>query len=43
MFDMIEPHVKKFDDVVVIECVKNLPALFAGADEAHLAKSAQLM
>lgn len=43
MQDVIETAPKEFDDVVIIEANKDVTPLLAGADEAFVAQSAQLM
>lgn len=43
MKDMVEAPAEEIQNVVVVQAVKNLPAVLAGAHEAHLAQAAQLV
>jgi hypothetical protein len=37
---MVEPSLKKFTDVLIVQCNKNLPALLSGADYMPVAQKA---
>ncbi len=43
MEDMIEAALEEIGDVVIIEAVEDRAALFAGANQAHLAEGAELV
>jgi hypothetical protein len=41
--DVIQAALEQIDDVLIVQAVINLAALFAGTHEAHLPQAAQLM
>ena len=43
MFDVLKPEAVEFCHMVVVERIKDLPPILAGADQPQLAQSAQLM
>ena len=43
MADMLQALPEQVGDVFVIQAIENLAALFAGADNAHLAQAAHLV
>ena len=42
-FDVLQPLFEQAHDVVVVQCVEDLPAVAAGAHEAHAAQEPELM
>jgi hypothetical protein len=43
MLDVFEASLKEFGDMAIIQADEDVAALFAGADDALVAQSAQLM